>query len=98
ITLRIRSILGKLASMNERIGEAVQSPEELNRTMEDLLLSCERAGEGGKAIVLKLSVGDASPDLQPALDALKIESSERSDHAIKLFKLYSPRKGAWEYK
>ena len=83
--------------MNEHIGEVPQSPEELNRTMEDLLLSCERAGEGGKAIVLKLSVDGASPGLKPALDALKIESSG-DDQAIKLFKLYSPRMGAWEYK
>jgi serine/threonine protein kinase len=83
--------------MKESIGETPQSPEELNHTMEELLLSCERAGEGGKAIVLKLSVNDARADLRPALDALQIESSG-DDQAIKLFKLYSPRKGAWEYK
>ncbi|HVO28681.1 MAG TPA: hypothetical protein VMT81_01725 [Candidatus Paceibacterota bacterium] len=85
--------------MNE--GEPRHSSEletaEINRSIEQMLLSCERAGEGGKAVVLKLSMDNTAPEWQPALDALEIEGSE-SDKAIKLFKLYLPNKGAWEYK
>lgn len=76
--------------------ESERSPEELNHAMEQLLLSCERAGEGGKAVVLKLSVSEVRPELRPALDALQIPTSD-NDKAIKLFKLSLPGKASWEY-
>lgn len=80
-------------------GEVIEGepdPEELDHTIEHMLLSCERVGEGGKAVVLKLSADDVAPQFTRALNALKIESSHQ-DKAIKLFKLYLPNKGAWEY-
>lgn len=80
----------------ENPAESQRSPEELNEAMEQLLLSCERAGEGGKAVVLKLSVDDVRAELRPALEALQI-SSEESDRAIKLFKLSLPGKTSHEY-
>jgi hypothetical protein len=76
--------------------ESARSPEQLNRDIENVLLSCERAGEGGKAVVLKLSPNGISPELHPALEALNVDNDEA--RAVKLLKLYLPNKGAFEYK
>lgn len=80
----------------EKIASEADSSPELNRNIEEMLLSCERVGEGSKAVVLRLSINDTAPELQPALEALNIESAEQ-DQAIKLFKLSLPGKSTWEY-
>lgn len=86
------------------MGEMPPTPENINQKIEELLLSCDRIGEGGKAVVLKLSVGKVPEDFNTALEALSVSPSRPDieeptpDKAIKLLKLYFPNKGAFEYK
>lgn len=78
--------------------ETRRSPETLDRNLEQLILSCQRVGEGGKAVVLKLSILEVPKELQSALERIGVSPSDQNDKAVKLFKLHLPNKGAREYR
>lgn len=76
--------------------EKSPSPEILDEKFGELLLSGELAGEGGRAVVIKISHDHVSQDLEPAFSSLSAGETEK-DKAVKLFKLYLPNKGKNEY-
>jgi serine/threonine protein kinase len=82
--------------------EQPASPENLERKVGELLLSGKQVGEGGKAVVIKISPEELPDDLAPAFEALGTpdasEAGSPESKAVKLFKLYLPNKGAAEYR
>jgi serine/threonine protein kinase len=76
--------------------EKPPSPEILEEEVGELLLSGELAGEGGRAVVIKISPDHVSQELRAAFSSLSAEN-DAENKAVKLFKLYLPNKSKNEY-
>jgi serine/threonine protein kinase len=80
---------------NESI-EQIKSPEIPDENYGELLLSGDLAGEGGRAVIVKLSRDNVAENLRPAYKSLSLDR-EAEEKAVKVFKLYLPNKGKNEY-